>query len=60
MQPWCGVLSNTFYFNKDSKLMEKAIIGNSDVIFSDWTVNQLTDEDVARPDLGNYEIIEEE
>lgn len=60
LQPWCGVLSNTFYFNKDSKLMEKAIIGNSDVNFSDWTINQLTDEDVARPDLSNYEIIEEE
>ena len=60
LQPWCGILSNTFYFNKDSKLMEKAIIGNSDVIFSDWTINQLTDEDVAKPDLSNYEIIEEE
>lgn len=30
------------------------------VNFINWEINTVTDEDVARPDLSNYEIIEEE
>lgn len=60
LKPWCGVTSNTYYFNKESKTLEQAIIGIDapKTKFYNWKTNKVTDEDINRPDLSNYNVIE--
>lgn len=60
LKPWVGIVSNTYYFNKDNKFIEKVIIGNSEIDFKDWKINGVTDEIVNKPDLTLYQIVDKE
>ena len=56
VQPLTGVTSNTYYFNKENQTLVKCLIGDSEINFKDWKIDSLTDTDVSKPDLTNYEI----
>ena len=60
LQPWIGVTSNTYYFDKETGTLAKSIMGSQEMEFSNWKVNTVTDEDVARPDLTKYNLTEDE
>ena len=55
LQPFTGIVSNTYYFDKENQTISKTLMGeNNNVRFENWTLNQVTDENVARPDLTSY------
>lgn len=56
VQPLTGVTSNTYYFDKENKTLVKCLIGDSEINFKNWKVDSLTDTDVSKPDLTDYEI----
>ena len=63
LQPIMGVIGAAYYYSKENKLLTSIqSIGRikrfTNII--NWRINTVTDEDVARPDLSNYKIIEEE
>lgn len=63
LQPITGAIGAAYYYSKENKLLTSIqSIGKtkSFVNFINWKINTVTDEDVARPDLSNYEIIENE
>ena len=63
LQPIMGAIGSAYYYSKENKLLTSIqSIGEikSFVNFINWEINTVTDEDVARPDLSNYEIIENE
>ena len=60
LQPWIGVTSNIYYFDKETGTLAKSIMGSQEMEFSNWKVNTVTDEDVARPDLTKYNLTEDE
>ena len=61
LKPWRGVTSNTYYFNKETKTLEQAIIGLDAprTKFYNWKINEVTDEDISVPDLSDYEVTDE-
>ena len=55
LQPFTGIVSNTYYFNKENRTMSKTSMGeNNNIRFENWALNQVTDDDVSRPDLNGY------
>ena len=55
LQPFTGIVSNTYYFDKENQTISKTLMGeNNNIRFENWTLNQVTDENVARPDLNGY------
>lgn len=60
LQPLTGVISNTYYFNKENNTLIKCIMGENEINFKNWKINELSDEDVSKPDLANYELINNE
>ena len=57
LQPFVGVVSNTYYFNKENETITKTLMGETGKIeFRNWVLNAVTDEDVSRPSLTGYNL----
>ena len=55
LQPFTGIVSNTYYFDKENQTISKTLMGeNNNIRFENWALNQVTDENVNRPDLNGY------
>ena len=50
----------TYYFNKKTGLLEIIKSGEITIKFDNFTVNELKDDDISRPDLSEYTIIQKE
>lgn len=61
LKPWTGVTSNTYYFSKENKTLEQAIIGieTPKTKFYNWKINEVTNKDISLPDLSDYEVTDE-
>lgn len=61
LHPWRGIISNTYYFNKETKTLEQAITGfdGPKTKFYNWKINEVTNKDISLPDLSDYEITDE-
>lgn len=46
----------TSWYNKKDGTMVKTVQGNYETKYADWKFNQLTDEDMSRPNLMGYEV----
>ena len=58
LQPSRGVVSNTYYFDKETGKLARCIIGENSIDFTEWKLNEVTEEMVARPLLEKYEVKE--
>ncbi len=58
LKPLYGVTSNTYYFNKETKFAVKCHMsfGATKIDFKEWKLDEVTDEDVSKPDLTNYTV----
>lgn len=61
LHPWRGIISNTYYFNKETKTLEQAITGfdGPKTKFYNWKINEVTNKDISLPDLSDYEVTDE-
>ena len=61
LHPLNGITSNTYYFNQKTGVFVRYYLGEqSPVELKSWNINNVTDKDVARPDLTGYEVTDDE
>lgn len=56
--PLVGITSNTYYFSKETGNVVRCLIGNLTFDFMDFETNSVTDNDVLKPNLTGYNILE--
>ncbi len=58
LKPLIGVTSNTYYFDKESGKQVKYTINDGEESYelTNWTFDELTEEDVTPPDLTEYNV----